>query len=284
MLRVLVILASTILVVSAARAEEPKPKPNPVPSQAANSPAASETESQQFARARMLEMAKFLGQNDRFTVSIKIGYDVLQANGQKIEFGEVRELAVQRPNRARILETAGHKGRDMMLFDGKFITMFNGETGYYAKAPQPGDIDATVVNFVRDLQMRLPLAPMLMTTFDQELQRRVQRVDYVELTDVLGVPAHHIAARTANVDFQVWIADNEKRPLPLRIVLTYPSAEGQPQFRADFSKWNLSPRFNKATFEFKPPANAKQIPFAAQVLPLSTQPQPAVDGSEGVQP
>jgi hypothetical protein len=256
MLRAGLILATSLLATNVAWAE---------------TATAPQTDSQQFARARLMEMAKFLSSAEKFSVTLRVGYDVVQADGQKIEFGEVRELSVHRPDRARILETPSDGKHDLMLFDGKRITIFDGGTDRYAQAPQPGDLDATAIYFVRDLQMRLPLAPMFTRQFPEELQRRVKSIDYVERTTILGKPAHHIAARTENVDFQVWIADG-KQPLPLRVVLNYPAAEGQPQFWANFSKWNMSPRFGKSTFAFKPPADAKQIVFAVQLLPQSGAP------------
>ncbi|MBT9611922.1 MAG: DUF2092 domain-containing protein [Burkholderiales bacterium] len=257
MLRAGLILATSLLATNVAWAETATP--------------ATETESQQFARARLMEMAQFLSGAEKFSVTLRVGYDVVQADGQKIEFGEIRELSVHRSDQARIAETSSDGKHDLLLFDGKHVTTFDGATKRYAQAPQPGDLDATAIYFVRDLQMRLPLAPMFTQQFPQELQRRVKHIDYVERTTILGVPTHHIAARTENVDFQVWIADG-KQPLPLRVVLSYPAAEGQPQFWANFSKWNMSPRFGKSTFAFKPPADAKQIPFAVQLLPQSGAP------------
>jgi hypothetical protein len=246
-------------------------------------PTNTETASQQYARSHLLKMANFLGGTAKFSVAINASYEAMQANGQKIEFGEVRNLAVQRPDRLRILETGSDGSHNLMLFDSKNITMLNGATALFAQVPQPGDIDDTVVHFVRDLKMRLPLAPMVMRTFAQELQRRAKSVDYVERTFLMGQPVHHIAVRAANADFQVWIADHI-RPLPLRIVLNYPNAEGQPQFRADFTKWDLAPSFSKATFTFKPPTDARQIVFAAQVPPVMGAAQTGSIGNEGGKP
>lgn len=273
MLRTGLILATFLLATNTAWADTAT-----IPGQGA-----AETESRQFAHARLMEMAQFLSGAEKFSVTLRVGYDVVQTDGQKIEFGEVRELSVHRPDRARIVETSSDGKRDLLLFDGKHVTTFDGGTKRYAQAPQPGDLDATAIYFVRDLQMRLPLAPMFTQHFPQELQRRVKSIDYVERTAILGVPAHHIVARTENVDFQVWIADG-KQPLPLRIVLNYPAAEGQPQFWADFSKWNMSPRFGKSTFAFKPPADAKQIIFAVQLLPQSGAPQPTKPLNQGDKP
>jgi hypothetical protein len=226
------------------------------------------SESQRFAHDRLLEMARFLGNSQRFSVALRISYDAVQDDGQKIEFGEVRDVAVERPNRVRIAETSSDGSNNLMLFDGERITVSSGDgkSVVYAQTLQPGDIDATVVHYVRDLKLRLPLAPVLMSRLADELQRRLTGIDYVERSSLHGKPVHHIAGRTAAVDFQVWIADG-KQALPERIVITYKAEAGQPQFRADFSKWNLSPKFDKATFRFKPAANSSQIMFAVQVPP-----------------
>jgi len=132
----------------------------------------------------------------------------------------------------------------------------------YAQAAQPGGVDETLVYFVRDLGMRLPLAVLFVSRAASELERRVRAVEYVERTGILGAPAHHLIGRTDTVNFQVWISDGEQ-PLPQRIVLTYPAAPGQPQFRAEFSAWNLAPQPADALFTFTPPAAASKIPFAA---------------------
>ena len=280
MFRANLMLATLILATNLASAQVATPPP----SVAASSPATAESGAQQFARDRLFEMARFLGNTEKFGVSMRISYDAVQENGQKIEFGQVRELAVQRPDQLRILDPVGNGKRDVTLFDGKLITIFDGATAAYAQAPQPGDIDDSVVYFVRDLQLRLPLAPLLMKNLADELQRRVTRVDYVQRTDILGKPTHHIAARTARTDFQVWITEG-KQPLPLRIVISYPAEEGQPQFRADFSQWNLSPRFDKATFKFNPPADARQIVFVVQLQPAQESSAQTNEASDkGVKP
>jgi len=276
MLRTSLILAMSLLAINVAWAEQSAK----APAQTASDQAAAETESQQFARAKLMEMARFLGNANKFSVMMRAGYEVVQDSGQKIEFGERRLITVQRPNHMKIVETASHSGQNGMLFDGKNITMFDGENGLYAQRPQPGDIDASVIHFVRDLQMRLPLAPMLMKRFADELQSRVQDIEYVERTDILGNTTHHIAARTETTDFQVWIADS-KQPFPLRIVLNYPHQEGQPQFWANFHMWNLSPIFDKTTFQFSPPAAARKIVFAAEMVPVSDDPQATGSQNQG---
>ena len=234
---------------------------SPVGSSASEPPA---SRSQQVARERLSGMAAYLATLPGFEVSLVGSYDAVQESGQKIEFNEVRAVAVSRPDKLRVEQRRSDGVLDLVVFDGKTMTVFNGEAGVYAQAPQPGSLDDAVVYFVRDLGMRLPLAALLTTRFEAELQQRVTSVDYVEYTEILPLPAHHIAGRTAAVDFQVWIADGDQ-PLPLRIVLTYVNEPGQPQFRAQFLDWRLQAPEGTGAFTFTPPADARPIAFAVQV-------------------
>ncbi len=242
------------------------------------------TESQQLAGELLGDMAKFLAALPGFEVSLVGSYDAVQDSGQKIEFNEVRRVAVARPDRLRMEQTRSDGEHDLVVFDGKTLTVLNGELDVFAQAPQPGSIDDSVVYFVRDLGMRLPLAALLTSRLPAELETRVKAVDYVEYTEILPVPAHHIAARTDTVDFQVWIADGDK-PLPLRVVLTYVNEPGQPQFRAQFLDWRLQPPAGADMFRFDPPKDSRQIAFAVQVPAIAgASPAAPVTESTGVQP
>jgi len=63
------------------------------------------------ANAILMKMADFLSQAKDFSVSIESGYDVVQDTGQKIEFGAVRKLIMQRPDHTKqeIIQRDGSK-------------------------------------------------------------------------------------------------------------------------------------------------------------------------------
>ena len=48
------------------------------------------------------KMSDFLAGAGRFSVTIRDGYEVVQESGQKIEFGELRNVTVSRPDQLRI--------------------------------------------------------------------------------------------------------------------------------------------------------------------------------------
>jgi hypothetical protein len=222
------------------------------------------TESQREAAALLKGMTDYLAGLRSFSVTFRAGYDVVQTTGQKIEFGETRHVALSRPDRLSVEEVASDGKRDRVVFDGREVSVLDADNNVYALVPQPGTIDDTLAYFVRDLRMRMPLALLLTTRLPDVVAGSVKTIDYVESTEILGVATQHVAGRTDKVDFQFWIREG-KSPLPLRIVITYKNSPGEPQFWANFADWNTSPKFSDATFAFKPPPGAKQIPFAVQV-------------------
>ena len=253
--------------------------------------ATKETDSRSVAKSAEAEpavagdilkrMAEFLAKNPRFSVNLTSSYEVLQESGQKIEFGEIRKITVSRPNGLRIEVEHSDGEKHLVLYDGKEITTFSPTQNVYAQVAKPGGIDEAVTYFLKDLHMRLPLAALLLSRLPTELERRTQALDYVEKDVIHGIPVHHLAGRTETVDYQVWIPAGAQ-PLPLRVVLTYKNAEGQPSFRAQFSDWNLAPEIQDNQFAFTPPEGARKIAFLAQLpqIGLEGAKKPAQSGEQ----
>jgi hypothetical protein len=229
-------------------------------------PGTTDPAQQDSAAAHLGAMTRYLAALPGFQVTLLGSYDAMQESGEKIEFQELRELAMARPDRMRVRHVRSDGVESRIVFDGRTISVLDGEANVYAQAPQPAALDDAIVYFVRDLGMRLPLARLLTTRAPDEIDRRVMSLVYVERT-VLPLPAHHIVGRAGNVDVQLWIADGD-RPLPLRIVLTYVDQPGQPQFRAQFLDWKTEPPGGTETFRFTPPPDARKIAFAVQVPAL----------------
>jgi hypothetical protein len=253
--------AAVLLAAGFAYSQQPAPA-----RKAPAAPAVSESQAQ--AREILMRMAEFLKSAQRFSVTVRGDYDAVQTSGQKIEFGEMRKVTLSRPDRLRVEGERSDGAKMLTVFTGKEIVLIDSASNVYANEPQPGGLDDSIVHFVRDLGMKLPLAMLLVSQLPTELKNRVRSVDYVEKTKINGVASHHLAARSDTVDFQVWVADGEQ-PLPQRVVITYKKAKGEPQFRADLSEWNLAPAITDATFAAKPPDGAQKVAFATQLARVS---------------
>ena len=256
--------APVLLVLWGCAAEETVSRPEPLTAQG---PAPQAVAEPKEAKDILLRMAEFVARTPRFSVNVQDTYDVLQGSGQKVEFSETRTITVSRPNQLRVEAVQSDGDKNLLLYDGKDITVFSPSQNVYAQASKPGGIDEAVRYFLKDLGMRLPLAALLLSRFPEEIQRRTRSLDYVEKTEIEGRPVHHLAGRADTVDYQLWIPEGAQ-PLPLRMVLTYKNAEGQPQFRAQFSDWNLAPEVQDPQFAFSPPEGARKISFLAE-LPQS---------------
>jgi hypothetical protein len=236
----------------------------PTPAMAAQEEASGAPGGASEAMTLLKRAADFMSQSPQFSVTIRAGYDVVQGSGQKIEFGETRKVVLRRPDRFRsdIVRSDGEKG--LVLFNGQDIIVFHEKEKVYAKSSRPGDLDGAVTHLLSDLKMRLPLAMMFLSRLPSEIERRVHSVEMVEQSVVMDVPCAHLAARTEDVDFQIWIP-SEGEPLPRRIVITYKHDEGQPQFWANLSEWSLSPNPSESDFAFSPAEGVREIPFLARM-------------------
>lgn len=217
------------------------------------------------AKREILAMANKLAKAKKFSVTMRMGYDVVQKSGEKIEFGEIRKVIIDRPHylRVDVKRSDGHKGG--AIFNGKTFTQFSFTDKVYAVMDLPDWLDSTdeMIRFaVAEMDIRIPLARMLVTDLPKEIEKLTKEYLFVE-KDVLGpFPTNHVAGRTDDVDYQVWIG---KDKLPYRIVITYKNEPGQPQFWANFSQWSFNPKTSKATFTFTPPEDFEKIPFVIPV-------------------
>ena len=234
------------------------------PTQAVTTPSAAEPAD---ARAILTRMARFLAASPAYRVTIRDSYDVLQDSGQKIEFGDVRQITLRRPSQLHVDVTESDGDRREIFYDGKAVTAFSPATNVYAQSRIVGDIDAAIRHVQEKLRLRLPLAALLTTRFPREIAARTELLDYVERTSIDGVDAHHLAGRSQEIDYQAWIAVGDT-PLLLKLILTYRTAEGQPQFRAEFKDWNFSSEAPATVFDFVPPKAAKRIEFLAELPPI----------------
>src|SRR5260221_6187906 len=219
-----------------------------VPVLSAENQGSKQSASELQAMPILKNMSEYLAHAERFSVTIRDGYDVVQESGQKIEFGDLRTITVSRPDRLRIEVERSDGQKDLVVFDGKDMTIYAANHNIYATTSRQGTLDQAIKYAVDDLKIRLPLSLMLLSTLPSELVNLGVSADYVEKTTITDVPCDHLAVRTTGgADCQVWVAQCAEA-LPRRIVITYKDENGQPQFWADLSNWNLAPDVSDALF------------------------------------
>jgi hypothetical protein len=237
--------------------------------------AADAEEDRLDAIAELKLMSDFLSAQKSFSFETDYGFDSVQANGQKLEFGSTRKTTVRRPDRLRAEGTRRDGGESTLYFDGKTISVDLPGANAYVSVPKPGSLDAALDYLVDDLDTPAPLTDLIQTNLLAEVLDRIDAGMVVGEATIEGTQCFHVALRNEDIDAQIWIADGD-RPLPQRVVLTYKNAEGSPQFWAQFTNWNLAAKTPDSLFEYKPPKGAEQITIGAAV----DDAQQALEGEE----
>jgi len=222
------------------------------------------------ALALLKRSVGFISEAGSLDLEIEYEFDVVQTSGEKIEFGGVRRIKARRPDRLRI-EFARRDGTaGELVFDGERVILVNRNENVYSTAKHTSDVGA-VLDFVEDeLGVVVPLRDFLVHDPVAVLTQGLTAAHYGGETTIAGVACDHLAFRTDAVDYQVWVS-RDGQPLPQRLVITYREAEGQPQFRARFLKWDIDPALGDALFVHEPARGSEEIPFIApQALPIGT--------------
>lgn len=75
---------------------------------------------------------------------------------------------------------------------------------------------------------------------------------------VHGKECDHLAFRTKELDWQIWIAQGD-RPYPCRYVITTTQVDMAPQYTLDIRDWKTGDEVAADDFSFKAPDVAKKL-------------------------
>lgn len=209
------------------------------------------------ADALLKAMGDYLAAAKQLSFQARIEYDDVLPSGQKIEHAALQDVALRRPDRVYV-ESRGDHGASRLWYDGKEVTVLDGDEGVYAVAPMPATVDAAVDRLVTQYGFTAPLSDFLAANPYQVLRERAQFGLYVGETDVGGVRCHHLAFVDKTLDWQIWIQDGTEL-VPCKIVITYTRLPGQPRFAATFSDWELDARLADALFRPLLPPDAARV-------------------------
>ena len=214
-----------------------------------------EPEAQQILK----RMTDYLGGLERFSLDADNMLEDVLVSGQKIQYDFTANVGIQRPDKLRVERTVD-QSRQVFVYDGAILAIYNPDDGYFAKTAAPDNID-DLLHFARDtLDIVPPTGDMVFTNAFDLLMAGVTEGFVVGKSVVGGVRCDHLAFRTPVVDWQVWIADGDQ-PLPRKYVLTTMDDPAHPQYLVLMSNWNVEPEFDDTMFQLAKPEGAKEIEF-----------------------
>jgi hypothetical protein len=223
---------------------------------AAGAPAAQADEAQ--ARELLTAMTDYLAAQQSLSFDVDSSLGVVTADGQKLAIASSGSVAMQRPDRLHVTRRGGFADVEV-TFDGKTLSVLNRDANTYAQAELPGTIDQLVDKLRDDYRRPLPAADLLGADAGAVLLAEVTDVKDLGSGVIRGEECDHLAFRTPEVDWQVWIGQGEV-PHPCRFVITSKTIDGWPEYTLDFSAWGAGAA--AAEFAFAAPDGAKQVEIA----------------------
>ena len=205
------------------------------------------------------QMSDFIESQEKFSFSAETERDLLTTTGVYLQVAHKGDMVVNRPNQFWSNANGDLVQREFW-YDGEQVTVVDTERNIYARGDAPASMDETLDTLIEKLNVDMPLAELLYSDLYEGLTKNVQFGYYYGMTEVDGVPCHHLLFVQDSIDWQVWIEDSET-PLLRKVAIAYKEQEGTPRYTATLSNWNLEPEIATDQFSFSPPADAKEVEF-----------------------
>jgi len=209
------------------------------------------------AKSLLKAMSDYLAAQKVLSLDYDSTLEIVTKENQKVGLASSGTVTLDRPDKIRATRTGGFADVEL-IFDGKTLTLIGKNKGVYAQVETPGTIDH-LVDELRDKYHRpLPAADLLMSNPYGELMPQV--VDTKDLGSgvIRGVECDHLAFRTDEVDWQIWIAQGD-RPYPCRYVITSSKVAGSPQYSIDVRTWKTGAEVAPVGWSAAIPAGAREL-------------------------
>lgn len=227
------------------------------------------------ARTLFKSMSDFLGSQQTLSVSYDATLEILTAEMMKVGLASSGSISFSRPDKIRMTRTGGIADVQM-VYDGKTLWAYGKTLNVYGKLPLEGTVDNVVAILRDEVGLELPAADLLATSPYDVMMENVTDAAALGEGMVRGQMCDHLAFRTEEVDWQIWIAQSDK-PFPCRFTITSKMTAMAPSYDITFSGWKAGAEVTTDDFRFKPAGDAKEVAIT-ELGGLDELPQPEAEG------
>ena len=210
-----------------------------------------------FAKTRLKAMSDYMAAQQAITFDYDSTLEVVSSDNQKVGLASSGKITLNRPDKIHGTRTGGFADIEFS-FDGKTLTFLGKNANAYAQVDAPGTIDQ-LVDVLRDKYHRpVPGADLLLSNIYGQLEPEVKNTKDLGAGVIGGVECDHLAFRTSDVDWQIWIASGD-RPYPCRYVITSPKLAAAPQYTIDIRSWKTGSEAAADSFSLQLPKEARKL-------------------------
>src|SRR5262245_12749330 len=209
------------------------------------------------AKDMLKAMSDYLASQKSISFGYDTNFEVVTKDHQKLALASSGTIELSRPDKVRATRTGGFADVEM-VFDGKTLTLLGKNANMYAQAEMPGSVDQLIDTLRDKLHRPIPGADLLESNVYDALMPEVTDAKDLGSGVIGGTECDHLAFRTADVDWQIWIAQGPN-PYPCRYVVTSKKVDQAPQYSIQIRDWKAGTEVAAGDFAFTNASNAKQI-------------------------
>lgn len=220
--------------------------------------------SQMSPEAILRAAANYLKTKPAFTFKNQITYDNILSGGDKVTYHATQTVYVQRNNRLRS-SYDGDFQKTEVFYNGTTFTWLDVDQNMYFQAPAPNNLDDLIKTLNERQSSPIPMAAFVTSDAFSAYDPQNFTSRYLGLSTVNGQPSHNILVVGPESNWQIWVSADEQ-PLVQKVVITYKTLPGAPQYTAEFTSWEFPVSQPAQLFQFTPPANGIALQDASAVL------------------
>jgi len=209
------------------------------------------------AKSLLKAMSDYLAAQKTMSFDYDVNLELVSKQQQKIGLASSGTMTLNRPDKFHLTRTGGFSNIEM-VFDGKTLTLLGKNSNLYTQVEAPGTIDQLEDVLRNKYHRPVPAADLLISDPYKELMAEVNDAKDLGSGVIHGVECDHLAFRTKEVDWQIWIAQGA-RPYPCRYVITSKKVTGWPQYTLDTWGWKTGAEVASDGFKLEIPAGAKKL-------------------------
>lgn len=209
------------------------------------------------AKKILKSMSDYMAAQKSISFEFDATLEVVTTDDQKLGLASSGTLNLNRPDKMFVTRTGGFVDIELS-FDGKTLTLLGKNLNVYTQLEEPGTIDNLIDELKDTYNQPLPAADLLLSSSYDQLMQDVVDVKDLGSGVVGGVVCDHLAFRTSEVDWQIWIAQGNQ-PYPCRYVITSKRIDGGPQYSVQMRNWQTGEKVAVADYTFNNQTKAEKV-------------------------
>lgn len=209
-------------------------------------------------------MTDYLGSQKTLSASFESDIEVITPELEKIQFTSSGQIKLSRPDKLRVRRTGGYSDVEL-VYDGKNLSLYGNDAKAYAQVEEPGTVDEMIAGMQAHSGLGMPGTDLILSNAFDELMATTIEGKHIGQGVIDGVECEHLAFRTPDTDWQIWIEPGAK-PVPHKYVITSKTLTGAPQYTLRIRDWKTDAFTDPDTFAFKAPAGASKIDLDAAAM------------------